>query len=98
LDLQDKNNKCRIFQRHHDISGVIHFAAKAVGESVENPLLYYENNINAFSLCIAELEKMNKANFILVRLAPFTVKLKQCQLMKMHRFKLRCLYMEIPNK
>jgi UDP-glucose 4-epimerase len=27
---------------------VIHFAAsKAVGESVENPLLYYENNINA---------------------------------------------------
>jgi UDP-glucose 4-epimerase len=28
---------------------VIHFAAsKAVGESVENPLLYYENNINAF--------------------------------------------------
>jgi UDP-glucose 4-epimerase len=37
-----------IFKRHHDISGVIHFAAsKAVGESVENPLLYYENNINA---------------------------------------------------
>jgi UDP-glucose 4-epimerase len=27
---------------------VIHFAAsKAVGESVENPLLYYENNISA---------------------------------------------------
>jgi hypothetical protein len=39
----------------------------------------------------AGLQKMTEANFILVRLAPFTVKPKQCQLMKMHRFKLRCL-------
>ena len=35
-----------LFESHLDIDGVIHFAAyKAVGESVEKPLKYYENNI-----------------------------------------------------
>ena len=38
----------RIFKKHR-IDGVIHFAAyKAVGESVEKPLLYYYNNITSF--------------------------------------------------
>ncbi len=37
-----------IFQENPDIIGIIHFAAyKAVGESVENPLLYFDNNINS---------------------------------------------------
>lgn len=37
-----------IFQENPDISGIIHFAAyKAVGESVENPLLYFDNNLNS---------------------------------------------------
>ena len=36
----------RVFSKYPDISGIIHFAAsKAVGESVEKPLLYYRNNI-----------------------------------------------------
>ena len=35
-----------VFSKYPDISGIIHFAAsKAVGESVEKPLLYYRNNI-----------------------------------------------------
>lgn len=35
-----------VFQKYPEISGIIHFAAsKAVGESVEKPLKYYENNI-----------------------------------------------------
>ena len=35
-----------IFENHRDIIGVIHFAAaKAVGESVKNPLFYYTNNV-----------------------------------------------------
>lgn len=38
-----------VFQENPDLQGIIHFAAyKAVGESVEKPLLYFENNI--FSL------------------------------------------------
>jgi UDP-glucose 4-epimerase len=36
----------RVFRRHPGIAGIIHFAAsKAVGESVQKPLLYYRNNI-----------------------------------------------------
>lgn len=37
-----------VFQENPDIEGIIHFAAyKAVGESVENPLMYFDNNINS---------------------------------------------------
>src|SRR5690606_16622523 len=50
---------------HSDVSGVIHFAAsKAVGESVENPLLYYENNINTLVYLLQELAGKDKADFI----------------------------------
>ncbi len=37
-----------VFAKYPGIKGIIHFAAsKAVGESVEKPLLYYRNNINS---------------------------------------------------
>ena len=53
------------FKKHQDITGVIHFAAsKAVGESVENPLLYYENNINSLVYLLQELANLPQANFI----------------------------------
>jgi UDP-glucose 4-epimerase len=49
VDLKDYNDTLAVFQENEDITGVIHFAAyKAVGESVENPMLYYQNNL--FSL------------------------------------------------
>jgi UDP-glucose 4-epimerase len=65
LDLREKDKVQDFFKRHHDISGVIHFAAsKAVGESVENPLLYYENNINALVYVLQELQQKPEANFI----------------------------------
>ena len=45
-DCCDKDALERIFQKYPDISGIIHFAAsKAVGESVEKPLMYYRNNL-----------------------------------------------------
>jgi UDP-glucose 4-epimerase len=45
-DLSDREGVEEIFRNHPDIAGVIHFAAlKSVGESVEKPLFYYENNI-----------------------------------------------------
>ena len=51
--------------RSNDIDGVIHFAAsKAVGESVENPLLYYENNINTLVYVLQELQQKTEAKFI----------------------------------
>ena len=65
LDLREKTYVQGFFQRHQDISGVIHFAAsKAVGESVTNPLLYYENNISSLVYLLQELEKKEKAHFI----------------------------------
>ena len=37
-----------VFTKYPDIKGIIHFAAsKAVGESVEKPLLYYRNNFTS---------------------------------------------------
>lgn len=65
MDLRDKARVQQLFAEHSDIAGVIHFAAsKAVGESVENPLLYYENNINALVYLLQELQKKDEACFI----------------------------------
>lgn len=65
LDLRDKASVKNFFSKYTDIAGVIHFAAsKAVGESVENPLLYYENNINSLVYILQELEQKEEAYFI----------------------------------
>ena len=65
LELRDKKAVQDFFKKHQNIAGVIHFAAsKAVGESVENPLLYYENNINTLVYLLQELEQKESSNFI----------------------------------
>ncbi|OOQ59869.1 UDP-glucose 4-epimerase GalE [Mucilaginibacter pedocola] len=47
LDLRDKAELFEFVATYLDITGLIHFAAsKSVGESVKQPLLYYENNIS----------------------------------------------------
>ena len=46
VDLCNFDDTFAIFQENTDIKGIIHFAAyKSVNESVENPLLYFENNL-----------------------------------------------------
>ncbi|MBT8307538.1 MAG: UDP-glucose 4-epimerase GalE [Maribacter sp.] len=65
LDLKEKSLVEDFFKRHHDIEGVIHFAAsKAVGESVDKPLLYYENNIGTLVYLLKELSKKDRSSFI----------------------------------
>ncbi len=65
FDLREKNKVQDFFNRHDDINGVIHFAAsKAVGESVENPLLYYENNLSTLVYILQQLTSKSTANFI----------------------------------
>ena len=65
IDLREKKDVQEFFKTHDDIDGVIHFAAsKAVGESVKNPLLYYENNLGALVYILQELEKKEKACII----------------------------------
>ncbi len=65
LDLRKKSSVQAFFKKHNDLSSVIHFAAsKAVGESVKNPLLYYENNIASLIYLLQELQKKTAAHFI----------------------------------
>ncbi|MEM6299186.1 MAG: UDP-glucose 4-epimerase GalE [Bacteroidota bacterium] len=47
IDLQDNDGLKQVFEENPDLLGVIHFAAlKSVPESVENPILYYRNNLD----------------------------------------------------
>jgi len=57
MDLKDKVHVASFFEQH-SIDGVIHFAAsKAVGESVEQPLKYYENNISTLVYLLKNMTK-----------------------------------------
>ncbi|WP_339916780.1 UDP-glucose 4-epimerase GalE [Yeosuana marina] len=65
LDLREKLSVEDFFKKHTNIKGVIHFAAsKAVGESVNEPLLYYENNISTLVYILKELKKLPETSFI----------------------------------
>lgn len=64
IDLRDKKIVHNFFNENV-IEGVIHFAAfKAVGESVQKPLDYYENNINALVYLLQEMKGRNIDHFI----------------------------------
>ena len=65
IDLRQKSEVIQFFEKHQDISGIIHFAAsKAVGESVENPLLYYENNLSTLIYLLQACNNYTIENFI----------------------------------
>ena len=64
IDLRNKI-AVKTFFANNTIDGVIHFAAsKAVGESVQMPLEYYENNISSLVYVLQEMEANNISNFI----------------------------------
>ncbi len=64
IDLKNKD-AVQSFFKDQKIDGVIHFAAsKAVGESVKQPLKYYENNIVTLIYLLQEMEKNKVTNFI----------------------------------
>jgi UDP-glucose 4-epimerase len=64
FDLLDKE-KLDAFFKTQKIDGVIHFAAsKAVGESVEKPLLYYENNLGSLINVLIAMIKNESNNLI----------------------------------
>lgn len=61
---QDKVELEKVFQRY-PMTGVIHFAAdKAVGESVEKPLKYFENNFGSLVSILEMIEKYKVPNFV----------------------------------
>ena len=60
VDLLDKEKVDKIFDENKDIEAVIHFAAlKAVGESVEKPILYYENNLQSTLVLVRAMQDHN---------------------------------------
>ena len=63
-DIRDRDILQKIF-RENEIESVIHFAGlKAVGESVQKPLEYYDNNINGTITLVDEMRKANVKNII----------------------------------
>jgi len=65
IDLKEKKSVVDFFSRHRDINGIIHFAAsKAVGESVNDPLKYYENNLHSLVYLLQEINKLPMQKFI----------------------------------
>lgn len=64
FNLQDQSKLAQFFNENI-IEGIIHFAAsKAVGESVEKPLLYYQNNIVSLLNLLENMQKFKVKNFI----------------------------------
>ena len=65
IDLKQKKSVVNFFEKYRGIDGTIHFAAsKAVGESVDNPLKYYENNIHSLVYLLQEINKSNSQKLI----------------------------------
>ena len=64
IDIRDKEELKTIFETH-TIHSVIHFAAlKSVGESISNPLEYYENNVSGTINLLQLVETFNIPRFI----------------------------------
>ena len=65
VDLCNLKDTENIFEENKDIIGIIHFAAyKAVGESVDKPLMYYENNLGSLVNILKCAEKYAIPNFV----------------------------------
>ncbi|HAS8429670.1 TPA: UDP-glucose 4-epimerase GalE [Vibrio vulnificus] len=63
-DIRDSEILQHVFAQH-DIQGVIHFAGlKAVGESVEKPLMYYDNNVSGTLNLVREMAKAGVKSLI----------------------------------
>lgn len=65
IDLKDTNKTNEVFKTHKDAKAVIHFAAyKAVGESINNPLKYYQNNLYSLLNTLSSQIENGINNFI----------------------------------
>lgn len=63
-DCCDEDTMEKIFSQHH-IDAAIHFAGyKAVGESVQKPLMYYDNNLNSLLVLCKVMERHQCFNLV----------------------------------
>ena len=65
MDLRDRQATFAVFEKYPQIEAVIHFAAfKAVGESVEKPLDYYENNLLSMIHLLAAMKRYGVSHMV----------------------------------
>lgn len=65
VDLSIKSEAKKVFEVHPDIDGIIHFAAyKSVPESVDEPLMYYQNNIGSLLNILELAVEFNVKNIV----------------------------------
>ena len=65
VDLCNFDDTFAIFQENEDIVGIVHFAAyKSVGESVEQPLMYFENNLVSLINLLKCVQEFKIAHFV----------------------------------
>lgn len=65
LDCNDRQAMQQVFEQEKNIAGVIHFAAfKAVGESVNEPLKYYQNNLGSLLVLLELMEQHGVKNLV----------------------------------
>lgn len=65
VDLCNFDDTFAIFQENEDIEAIIHFAAyKSVGESVEQPLMYFENNLVSLINLLKCVQEFNIPYFV----------------------------------
>ncbi len=65
VDCNDAMELDAVFARYPDIQGVIHFAAsKAVNESVQQPLMYYRNNLMSLVTVLEQMKKHGVHNIV----------------------------------
>ena len=79
-DIRNRNLLCRIFEEHK-INWVIHFAGlKAVGESCQKPIEYYDNNIGGTLVLIDVMRKYGCKKIV------FSSSAKNCRLTRAARW------------
>src|SRR4029079_12605079 len=65
VDLCNFDDTFAIFEENLDIKGIIHFAAyKSVGESVDKPLMYFENNLTSLINLLKCVEEFHTPYFV----------------------------------
>lgn len=64
-DVRDAYGLSDIFEKENNIDVVLHFAAKLiVPESIENPLDYYDNNVNGIKVLLKVMKKYEVKNIV----------------------------------
>ena len=79
IDCADVTALRDVFRAEPDIAGVIHFAAyKAVGESVQKPLAYFQNNVGSLLTLLQVMREFNVENLFSRPRAPCTAFPTRC--------------------